>query len=126
MNNEDYLRLIEVHPDITRHGFGVQVDANSGLTYEETFEIEREALRQSFEAFGYARDWFQCQEYLRPRRATCFWKVDIINDLTSRKIYVYMPQGAVILAALSLGYKVHRIRRSTGGRIGKREEVEAV
>ena len=125
MNNEEYLELIGKYPNLTAHGFGVQVDPRSGLSYDETFDIEREALKKSYDAFSYAWDWFQCQECVRPRRAACHWKVDIENDLTYRKINIYMPQGAVILAALYLGYKVHRIRGSVGARIGKREDVKA-
>jgi hypothetical protein len=125
MNNEEYLELIEKYPNLTAHGFGVEVNPRSGLTYKETFEIEREGLKKSYMAFCYAWDWFQSQEYIRPRRAACHWKVDIENDLTDQKINVYMPQGAVVLAALYLGYKVHRIRGSVGARIGRREEVKA-
>lgn len=125
MNEQEYLELIEKYPNLTAHGFGVQVDPESGLTYEETFEIERENLKKSYRAFCYAWDFFQCQEYVRPKRAACHWKVDIENDLTDQKINIYMPQGAVILAALYLRYKVHRIRGSVGGRIGKREGVIA-
>jgi hypothetical protein len=125
MKMNEYLQLIEKYPNLTAHGYGVKVDPRSGLTYEETFEIERGTLKRSYDAFCYAWDWFQCQEYVRPRRAACHWKVDIENDLTDRKINVYMPQGAVILAALYLGYKVQRIRGSVGARIGKREEVAA-
>jgi hypothetical protein len=125
MKIDEYLQLIEKYPDLTAHGFGVEVYPQSGLTYEETFENEREALKNSYMAFCYAWDWFQCQEYVRPNRAACHWKVDIENDLGNREIHVYMPQGAVMLAALYLGYKVHPIRGSVGGRIGKREEVKA-
>ena len=123
MNVEEYLELIEKYPNLTAHGFGTEVNPRSGLSYEETFEKERKDLKKSFNAFCYAWDWFQCQAEVRPGRAACFWKVDIENDLTDRKINIYMPQGAVILAALYLGYKVHRIRESVGGRIGKREKV---
>lgn len=120
MNKEEYLQLIEKYPNLTAHGFGVQVDPRSGLSYVETFEIEREELKGSYMAFCYAWDWFQCQEHIRPRRAACFWKVDIENDLSRDNTHTYMLQGAVILVALYLGYEVHRIRGSVGARIGKR------
>jgi hypothetical protein len=119
MNNEEYLELVEKHPCLTNQGFGV--DPVNG----ESFEAAREELKKSYRAFCYAWDFFQCQEEVRPGRAACHWKVDIENDLTAQKIDIYMPQGAVILAALYLGYKVRRIRGSVGGRIGKREEVMA-
>ena len=58
MKIDEYLQLIKEYPNLSAHGFGVQIDQKSGLTYNETFEIEREELKKSYLAFCYAWDWF--------------------------------------------------------------------
>ena len=109
----EYEELIEKYPGISTHGLGIQVDPRSGLTYEEQFENERRALLRWYQEFLFARRWMEAQGTLRPRRAACFWKVDIANAYGNR-----VPDGIVILAAASLGYRIHRIRGSLGARIG--------
>ena len=107
---------------LTTHGFGVQVDPILGLNYEETVDMEREQLKRSYQAVRVTRDWMDSKGQLRPGRAACFWTVDLEGVLGRLNIQPrHIAQGIVILAALSLGSKIHRIRGSLGARIGKRE-----
>lgn len=69
MKHEEYLELIEKHPAITSHGFGVEIDRTSGMSYRETFDEAREELKQSYPAFEESYEWLSAQEPLKPGRA---------------------------------------------------------
>jgi hypothetical protein len=122
MNTDEYLKLVEEHPDLTAHGFGAEVDRTMGLTYAETFEMEREALKRAFKEFQLTCDWIMRNPELKGRISAYHWKHEVENWLRTDGIKPnYIAQGVFILAALHMGYRIHRIRGSIGARIGKRE-----
>ena len=118
MNNQEYLHLIEKYPNLTTHGFGVEIDRTSGMSYRATFDEAREELNQFYPGFEEACSWLAAQGTVNPGRAVCFWKGDLENHLSLMNKKIRVPRGVVMLAAIYLGYNLRRFYNSCGAKIG--------
>jgi hypothetical protein len=93
-----------------------------GLTYAQTLEMERVELRRAYRLFQLTCDWITRNPELKGMRSAYHWKHQVENWLRTDGIKPdYIAQGVFILAALHLGYKIHRIRGDLSARIGKKE-----
>ncbi len=121
MTNEQYLNLIEKHPEVTSNGFGIEYNENSGLTVEECWEIKRQELKNAHREFEYC-----CQaiaefpHYISKHSA--YHLKHCVEEWLRREYSkdVYIPQGVFMLAAIYMGYNVRRIARTINARIGNR------
>jgi hypothetical protein len=93
-----------------------------GLAYAQTFEMEREELKRAFREFELTCAWIMGNPELKGRRSAYHWKHQVENWLRTDGIKPdYIAQGVFILAALHMGYRIHRIRGDLGARIGRKE-----
>jgi|WetSurMetagenome_2_1015567.scaffolds.fasta_scaffold18861_2 hypothetical protein len=126
MKNDEYLELIENHPQLTSEGFGVNMDYANGLSKREYFAQEREGLKRQLANFELCLEWLEKNPQLEGKWNAHYWK-DRVQDAykPDHPEYFYIPRGVFILAALYRAYKVTRMRRSTDAWIKVRKEVLA-
>jgi hypothetical protein len=78
-------------------------------------------LLKSHQEFELCCQWIQDNPDLEGKRNAYHWKHSVENWLRPNNIKPdYISQGVFILAAIYMGYKIHRIKKSTGARIGER------
>ena len=125
MKKDEFLELIEKHPNLTVEGFGVEMKYRPGRTEESVFAECRQQLKDLYKEF------LLCSEYLE---AHPDWKEginshhlkDFVQDWahTEHQWRTYIPQGAMILAACYAGLTVLKCESRVDGRVW-REEVTA-
>lgn len=124
MKYDEYTELIEKHPELTTHGFGITLDPRTPHTTEEREQAWKELRADLFrrhQEFEYCCQYIAQNPDLPGKRIAYHWKHRVENWLQSNKMRPdYIPQGVFILAALHMGYRVHRIRKSDGARIGEK------
>ena len=121
MNQFEFLALLEKHPVLTAHGFGVSWRGPKNDV--PTFNEVREDLANSFDAFQACVEWIGMHPDLKRTRTSYGFKHDVEKWKSAQGVRLYVPQGAFILAAIHKGYVIHRIRDSTSARFSKSKEV---
>lgn len=126
MNQEEYLEFIEKHPKITTHGFGVDADPHTKISYEELFKEKREELKDSFQEFQYCCDWINLNPNFDGKVHAYHWKHRVQEWLEANEMRPsYIAQGVFILAAMYLGYKVRKMKNDTCATFGPRVQVKS-
>jgi hypothetical protein len=126
MKINEYLQLIKKYPNLTAHGFGVNMENANGLSRQAFFAMEREELKRQLANFRLCLEWLAENPLVEGGRNAHYWKDRVQDDYKPvHPIYFHIPRGVFILAALYRGYKVTRLRGSSDAWIGKREEVTA-
>jgi hypothetical protein len=118
MKREEFLEIIEKHPDITAHGYGIQRDPYLGSTHRETFDRMREELEQSYQAFLACLEWIVEHPDFERGWSTYALKHEVENWLERQGKRRYVPQGAFILAAIHQGLQMRRIPDDLGVFVG--------
>ena len=107
MTTNEFLDIILANPTLTTHGFGV--DNGS----EETLETERANLESCYdEAQACEAFLMNCKKTVHPHKglgSTYHFKHSV-EKFTPQ---MYIPEGALILAAIHLGFKMKRIPNRT-------------
>lgn len=104
---EDFIDTILKNPSLTAQGFGV-TDGS-----EETLEDERGKLAECY------NEALACEEYLKTRSRTkkpnkgAGSTKDIIHAVERHSHSRRIREGALILAAIYLGFKMKRVRNRT-------------
>ena len=122
MTPEDFIETILKNPTLTTHGFGV--DDGS----EETFEIERPNLASCYEEANACEEFLMlCKRTKHPNKelgSTYHFKhaVERFNPP------MYVREGALILAALHLGFEIQQIpgRTSAYLNISKKTKIDGI
>lgn len=124
MTITEYQSLCNQHPRLTIQGFGPSIDPSLRLTPEQVEAIRREARQELLGAhlpFEYCCQWIDENPELPGNRTSYHWKHQVQPWAERQKLpSSYIGEGVFTLAAIYKGYKIHRIRRSTGARIWKR------
>ena len=104
MTKEEFENAIKANPTLTTHGFGV----DSGQ--EESFDIERAKLSDCY------NEALKCEEFLSLCKRTVHphtslgssygFKHAVERYTDQEGNHLYIPEGALILAALHLGFKM--------------------
>lgn len=124
MTNQEYQALCSQYPELTIHGFGPSIDPSRKLTSEQVEAIRTEARQELLDAylpFEYCCQWIDANPELPGNRTSYHWKHQV--QLWAERQMLpssYIGEGVFTLAAIYKGYKIHRIRKSTGARIGKK------
>jgi hypothetical protein len=120
MSNQDYIKMVENYQNLTIDGFGIEIEQRTKLTHEEIWDQKRQALKDAHQEFEYCCQWVSDYFDLVWRKSTYHLKHQVENRLRENHMKPdYIPQGVFILAAISMGYKIHRIPDSSGARIGE-------
>lgn len=124
MTKEEYLDLASKHQTLTTNGFGISIDPNrpcGKLQKQLLLEKARQDLLNSHQEFEYCCQWIDANPELPGKRNSYHWKHQVEYWLRSNKMNPdYIGEGVFTLAAIYKGYRIHRIRKSTGARIGER------
>ncbi len=121
MEETEYLALVEKYPALTWNGFGIQIVPDEHLTDSETYLMRRGQLRQCHAEFEYCCQWITDNPELPGKLSSYNWKHRVENWLRGNKMQPdYIPAGVFTLAAIYMGYRVHRKRNSYHARIGEK------
>lgn len=124
MTKEQFQALCSQNPDLTAHGFGVSIDPNrpcSAFRKEILRERARQDILDAHLPFEYCCQWIDANPELPGKRSSYHWKHQVQPWAERQKLpSSYIGEGVFTLAAIYKGYRIHRIRWSTGARIGKK------
>lgn len=124
MTNQEYQSLCSQYTELTIQDFGPSIDPSLRLTPEQVEAIRREARQELLDAhlpFEYCCQWTAANPELPGLRTSYHWKHQVQAWAEKQKLpSSYIGEGVFTLAAIYKGYKIHRIRKSTGARIGKK------
>lgn len=105
MNQQEYLELIEKHPNLTTEGFGAT---------EGNFALRRNELKGQLENFELCVEWLDKNPHLEGRRNAHYWKDRVQDDYKpSHPGYFHIPRGVFILASLYRGLTAENMTGST-------------
>jgi hypothetical protein len=105
MTKEEFLKIIEENPNLTAHGFGVDKG------WDNDFDIERANVVNLYEEALACEEFLQkCIRTEKPQKdigSTYHIKhlVEKYMDLECNRP-IYIPEGAVHIAAIHLGFKM--------------------
>jgi len=114
MENEKFFEILGNNPELTAHGYGIQMDPYFGSNYGEIFRNMREELKQSSEAFQACVEWLDEHPDFERGWSSYALKHDVENWLERHGKRLYIPQGAFILATLCKGLPTRRIPNDLG------------
>jgi hypothetical protein len=127
MTTEQFTNIILQNPTLTTHGFGI--DEGS----QQTFEIERENIKTCYdEALACEEFLMNCKRTENPHKdlgSSYLFKqrVERFRDRTGQPP-MYIREGALIMAAIHLGFKMKNIpdRTSVYLNISKKTKIHGV
>lgn len=119
MTNDDYIKLIEKYPNLTAHGFGIEVERGSKYTVPESWDQMRQELINAHKEFEYCSQWIGDFYDLVPGNSAYHLKHVVEKWLDEKHMKPdYIPQGAFILAALHERLQMKRIPDDLGVFVG--------
>ena len=119
MANEQYIEMIEKYPNLTIEGFGIEVQQGTKLTHQELWDQKRQELKDAHQEFEYCCQWIGDFYDLVPRNGAYHLKHQVEKWLQQKQLKPdYIAEGVFILAAVHSGYRIRRVKHSTGARIG--------
>lgn len=114
----EFLEIVEKHPELTAHGYGVQRDPHLGSTYRQTFDNMRQELRDSYDAFLGCLEWIDEHPDFESGWSSYTLKHEVENWTETQGRRVYVPQGASIAAAINKGLLTRRTQDDLGVFVG--------
>ena len=114
MTNTEYNDLLEKHPNLTAHGYGIQLDPKLGSNYSQIFNNMRQELRESLQAFNSCVTWIDAHPFYERGWSSYTLKHEVENWIREQGGRIYIPHGAFILAAIVRGLRLERIPDDLG------------
>jgi hypothetical protein len=112
MTNDEFQTIIEKNPTLTTHGFGVDRGK------EDSFFEERKNLCNHYNEALLSEEFLnKCKRTAKPHKSlgsTYSFKHKAEHYAHREKhLEMYIPEGALVLAAIHLGFKMKRKKDST-------------
>ena len=123
MNENEFLLLIEKNPEILLYGFKKEWPGFSKEIVDYTDEVDLGLFRTKYAMFEECRQyilggrgsWLACNTLVSEIKFELECRAEL-DDKEEREYFL----GVVMLALVSLGYKLRRCRRSFNGSVAKR------